>query len=273
MKILIATTLLIITQISIGQKLEKIWTSATDFRTPESAHYEPKLDVVFVTNIGEVMGTKTGDGFISQMNLDGKITNLKWVTGLNDPKGQAVLDGKLYVTDMDELVVIDIEKAQVIKTYPAPNAKFLNDVAVDNKGQIFVSDMQDQRIYILADDVFESWLHNESLENVNGLWSEKGKLYAGNEAVWKIDIKTKKMKALFRGAIEVDGLKPLGDGNFIFSNWPGRIFISKSNKVIKLLDSTKEEKKTADIDYIPSKNLLLVPTFFDNTVVAYKLVK
>src|SRR5690606_14262487 len=150
------------------------------------------------------------------------------VTGINDPKGQAVLNGKLYVADMNELVVIDIENAQVIKTYPAPNAKFLNDVAVDDTGQVIASDMQDQRIYILADGVFGSWLNNENLENVNGLWCEKGKLYAGNEAIWEIDIKTKEMKALFHGAIEVDGLKPLGDGNFIFSNWPGRIFISKN---------------------------------------------
>jgi DNA-binding beta-propeller fold protein YncE len=272
MKILIATTLMIVSQYSIGQKLEKAWSSTTDFRIPESALYEPKLDVVFVANMGEVLDTKTGDGFISKMNLEGKITNLKWVTGLNDPKGQAVWDGKLYVADMNDLVVIDIKKAQVIKTYPAPNAKFLNDVAVDDKGQVFVSDMKDQRIYVLADDVFESWLNNENLENVNGLWSEKGKLYAGNEAVWEIDIKTKEMKALFHGAIEVDGLKPLGDGNFIFSNWPGRIFISKDNVAIKLLDSTKEKQNTADIDYIPAKKLLLVPTFFGNTVEAYKLV-
>jgi hypothetical protein len=272
MKTLAIVTLLLVSQFSFGQRLEKVWTSAPDFRMPESALYEPDLGVVFISNIGEVMGSKTGDGFISKMDLSGNITELEWVTGLNDPKGQAVFGGKLYVSDMDELVVIDIEMAAISEKYHAPNAQFLNDVAVDKQGRVFVSDMKDQRIYVLADGDFASWLHDEKLENVNGLWSEAGKLYAGNDAVWEIDIHTKAMKALFHGTIEVDGLKPLGDGNFIFSNWPGRIFISNDSEVILLHDSTKEEQKTADIEYIPSMNLLLVPTFFGNTVDAYKLI-
>jgi hypothetical protein len=40
-----------------------------------------------------------------------------------------------------------------------------------------------------------------------------------------------------------------------------------------LLNTKDQEKNTADIWFIQEKDLLLVPTFFDNRVVAYKLVK
>jgi hypothetical protein len=41
--------------------------------------------------------------------------------------------------------------------------------------------------------------------------------------------------------------------------------------VIKLLDTSEVEINTADIDYVPGKNMVLVPTFFTNRVDAYKL--
>lgn len=255
-----------------AQQLEKLWTSAADLKTPESVLYNSKLDVVFVANMGEVRDTKNGDGFIALMNLKGEITTLEWVTGLNDPKGMAVWEGKLYVADMDELVVIDINQSKVVKKYPAPNAKFLNDVTVCKNGMVFVSDMRDQRIYALKKGVFESWLHHSDLENVNGLWAENGQLYAGNNSVWRIDIASKAMVELFGETGGIDGLETIGNGNFIFSNWSGRIHVSDLGNVVTLLDTTEEQKNTADIDFIPGKNIVLVPTFFGNTVEAYKLI-
>jgi hypothetical protein len=40
-----------------------------------------------------------------------------------------------------------------------------------------------------------------------------------------------------------------------------------------LLNTKDQGKNTADIWFIQEENLLLVPTFFDNRVVAYRLVK
>jgi len=47
--------------------------------------------------------------------------------------------------------------------------------------------------------------------------------------------------------------------------------IKPGEEKVKLLDTTPQEINAADIDYIPSKNLLLVPTFFDDRVMAYEL--
>ena len=43
------------------------------------------------------------------------------------------------------------------------------------------------------------------------------------------------------------------------------------NKTL-VLDTRKDSISAADIEYVKSKNLLLVPTFFKNTVVAYEVL-
>ena len=44
------------------------------------------------------------------------------------------------------------------------------------------------------------------------------------------------------------------------------------NKTL-ILDTRQDSLNAADIEYIKSKNLLLVPTFFKNTVRAYEVTK
>ena len=65
-----------------------VWEVAEGIQTPESVCYDPTSKVLFVSNIGTGGPTgKDGDGFISQLGLDGKVLALKWVTGLDAPKG------------------------------------------------------------------------------------------------------------------------------------------------------------------------------------------
>jgi outer membrane protein assembly factor BamB len=252
--------------------LEKIWTTSAALKTPESVLYVPERDIAYISNQGSDLGTKTGDGFIALMNLDGEVKNLKWVTGLNDPKGIAVYKNNLYASDMDELAIIDIEKASLIKKYSMPNSKFLNDVAVSDDGIVFVSDMKDQRIYALINGEFASWLSDPRLDDVNGLWVENGKLFAGNASIWEIDIKTKEMKELVSGTGSIDGLEKIDNKTFVFSNWAGKIFVSKDKEVIKLLDTSEQKQNTADLDYLPKSKRILVPSFFGNSVICYQLI-
>jgi hypothetical protein len=48
-------------------------------------------------------------------------------------------------------------------------------------------------------------------------------------------------------------------------------YVSAEGKNTVLLDTRADSVSAADIEYIASKNLLLVPTFFKNTVRAYTL--
>jgi outer membrane protein assembly factor BamB len=271
MRTLALLILVIIAFQSNAQKMTKLWSTPQTLKVPESVLYNNELDVAFVACMNDEQNEKTGDGYIAQINLKGEIINGSWLTGLNDPKGMAIHEGKLFVSDMNELVVIDIESAVVDTAYLIPDASFFNDVTVSKNGVVFVSDSHEQHIYALKDSTFSLWLDDPKLGGVNGLWAEGDNLYAGNNSVWAIDQKSKSIVELFSGTGGIDGLETIGNRNFIFSNWGGRIYISDNGKVIKLLDTSEVEINTADIDYIPKKNLVLVPTFFTNRIDAYEL--
>jgi sugar lactone lactonase YvrE len=264
------TLLLCISLTSTAQTLTQVWSTSDGLKTPESALYDVQSDLIYVTNIDGDASTKDGNGFISILNVDGKINKLKWVTGLNAPKGQAIYKDNLFVADIDELVIIGIKEAKINHRVKVENAKFLNDVTVAEDGTIFITDMRDNKIYAYSNGKINLWKEDKLIDNPNGLWAEKGKLYIGTNQLLEADIKTKEVKVLVDKCGGIDGLEKTEKGEFIYSNWEGRIFVTKDKKSIKVLD-TVGKKNTADIDYVPGKSLVLVPTFQGNSVDAYQL--
>src|SRR5689334_22113496 len=115
---------------TFGQDLpinvQQLWATDTILRTPESVFYDNKREILYVANINKInKDASDGDGFISKVKLDGKIEKLDWITGLNDPKGMALVGGTLYVSDLRQLVEIDIAKGKIIKKHDLEGAKFL----------------------------------------------------------------------------------------------------------------------------------------------------
>lgn len=254
-----------------AQNLVKVWETPAVLSTAESVIYNPDNDLIYVSCINGNPSEKDGKGFISVLTSAGEIKTLEWIKGLNAPKGLGIHSGKLYVADIDHLVEIDIKNSKILNKYEAPGAQFLNDVTTTPDGKIFVSDMMTKKIHLLKDGKFSVWLHSETFNRPNGLFSENGKLYVGDHEIFEIEIATKEIKSIIKDAGGVDGLEKTHEGDFIFSHWAGRIFLQKGNQTIKLMDTSEQNINTADIDYAIKLQLVLVPTFFDNRVIAYKI--
>jgi DNA-binding beta-propeller fold protein YncE len=151
-----------------AESLSESWR-VEGLSNPESVLFDPTQNALYVSNVaGEAMA-KDGKGFISRLSPDGNILTLEWVTGLNAPKGLALVGERLFVSDIDELVAVDTKTGKIAKRWPAAGAKFLNDVAADEDGRVFVSDMVTNQIWQLAGDSFAVWLEGSGLENPNGL--------------------------------------------------------------------------------------------------------
>ena len=165
-----------------GQELKKVWETDRSFKVPESITYDTKREILYVSNINGSPMEKDGNGFISKVRLDGSIEKFEWVTGLNAPKGSALTKEKLYVTDIDELVVIDIETGNKIYSFKNDEAIFLNDVAIDQAGNVYVSDFskENSAIYRLNNNKFEIWKKNDEIDRPNGLYIHENELYVGN---------------------------------------------------------------------------------------------
>ncbi|RYF63629.1 MAG: ATP-binding protein [Cytophagaceae bacterium] len=258
-------------------KLTKVWETDTTLRVPESVLFDPQEDVLYVSNIDGKSDELDGSGFISKVSTDGKITNLRWTSGLNAPKGMALYKKRLYVTDVYRLVAINTETGQAEKTWDAlpQQGAFLNDVTIDKAGTVYVSDNRANKIYRLKDDTWEVWLEGEQLNGPNGLLVVgTDKLLIGSGklgALQAIDVNTKTITKLADGMAATDGIEPEGKKNYFVSDWNGQIFhVTADGNKQQVLDTRTDKINSADIAYINKRKLLIVPTFFKNKLVAYK---
>lgn len=111
--------------------------------TPECIRYDTVGDRWIVSNRG---GDAPNDGFISLMNPDGSIANLKWIEGgkngvtLNDPLGIFVTSTRLYVADTAAVHVFDRMTGAPVRSTPIPGAIRLNDLTVSAGGDVYVTD-------------------------------------------------------------------------------------------------------------------------------------
>jgi hypothetical protein len=255
------------------------------FKTPESVLPVPAEGFAYVSNVAGQPLDKDGNGFISKISLaDGKIIALEWAKGLDAPKGMALAGGKLYVSDVDKLVEIDAKSGAILAKYEAPGSVFLNDLAADDKGHVYVSDSSTSTIWRLAGGKLEKWMDGPELKFPNGLhvqgdklivaaWGAPGTSAQKSEAanLLEIAIADKKVSNLGDGAPvgNLDGLEPDGD-DFIVSDWvAGKVYrIAKSGKADLLLTLTQG---TADIGYVQAEKLLIIPLMMSDKVVVYKL--
>jgi sugar lactone lactonase YvrE len=182
-------------------------------------------------------------------------------------------NNKLFVADIHELIEIDIPGKTILHRYTAENSLFLNDIAIDPKGRVYISDMKKNVIYRFTDGKLEEWLKSDLLVSPNGLFSDQKNMMIGTKNnILKVNIKNKSAQVYIDNTGSIDGLEAIGDGRYIFSDWIGHIHIAgPDTKKILLLDSTLDKINAADIQFIPSKKLVLVPTFLDNRVRAYHL--
>ncbi|HOB85407.1 MAG TPA: hypothetical protein PKM76_13285 [Bacteroidales bacterium] len=255
--------------------LVETWRTDTLLLTPESVILDKKRDILYVSNLNFEPRKKDGNGFISKIDKTGKIIELHWIEGLSSPKGMAIIADTLFAADVDEVVVMDITAGKIIRKIPISGAGMLNDITSDNEGNLYISDTDANKIHKYSGGKITEWL-TEGLNGPNGLLFDGERLLVasqGGQDVAEIDIRTKTRTLITTGVNRGDGIAYTGiPGYYIVTDWEGEIFIiNPDNSRISLLAPKTTGSNTADVEFIPEMNLLLVPTFFKNCIVAYTL--
>ena len=259
---------------NLKPSLQKIWETTDLLTTCESVCYNNATKTIFVSCIDGNPTDKDGNGFISELSITGDIITLNWVTGLNAPKGMGIFGNKLYVTDIDRIVEIDIETAMISKEYRVEGANFLNDITISPEGDVYISDMSTAKIHRIKKGILETWFTSEEFINPNGLFFEDKELLVGTRnGIYSIRIEDKRLWHLIKETGGIDGLEADGKGSYIISDWQGKIQLVNIEKdPVLLLNTSDKGINAADIEYIPERKMLLVPTFSDNRVMAYELL-
>jgi len=261
---------------------------AKGFKAPESMLFDKERNVIYVSNVDGKPMDKDGKGSIALLSVDGKKADQEWVTGLNAPKGLALVKNTLYVADINMLVAIDVTKKKIINRYTIEKAKFLNDVVADKDGSVYVSDFLDNTIYRFKDGKLEKWFSDKKLETPNGLLIENNKLFVGSWGVMtdgfatkvaghmkSVDLKSKEISSLgnAKPAGNLDGIESDGKGGYFVTDWMAGalLHINPNGEFKTLLDI---EQGSADLGVISKDgmpNTLLIPMMNDNVVRAYKV--
>lgn len=278
-------------------KINKLWETANDLKNPESVAYSPKLNILFVSNVNGNPTEKDQNGFISKVSpANGSIIELNWVTGLNAPKGIALSNNnnKLFVSDLTDLVEIDINTGKIIKRFNAPGSAFLNDVVSDKQGNIYVSDTITNTIYKLDGNnitsTLQPWLQSAQLNGPNGLHVDEsknklivaslGKFSKPGAGIEVVDLKNKTITPLGKEGTTspfggLDGIEsdPTGEHYYVTDNPAGKLYLVNADGTGYGTLVDLHTQGAADIGFIPSQSTVIIPLMKDNKLAAYKLAE
>jgi hypothetical protein len=266
----------------------KLWETG-GFSGPESVVYDHRTKKYFVSNVAGGPLDKDKNGWISSLNNDGSISKLKWLKSskIHAPKGMRIKKNNLWFSDIDQVVSVSIPRRRIVKRISIDGSKFLNDVDYSIKtGSIYVTDMFTNKIHVVSkSSSHATYLESKELENPNGIAIRANEMVV---ASWgpgiKDDFSTEKPGKILSINLKskvvsnwtdlrlgnLDGIEFVDKNTIIVSDWKaGKVFkVKKSGTCTTLLTGFKG---SADLTYIPSKNIIVIPLMLENKVVAYKL--
>lgn len=244
----------------------------TGLKSPESA-VQAKDGRIYISEINAF--GKAGDGQITVIDRDGK--RAVFATGLDDPKGLAIIGNNLYAADRNKIIKIDSNgKSSVFVPADAfPSAPiFLNDLEADPQGNLYVSDSGDilgkgggAAIYRINPQGQVTLLISDKqdarLKGPNGLLADDtGNFLLEVDFVsgilYSLNTKTGQLDDVAEGFGGGDGLVHHSNGSMYVSDWKnGKVFHVNTNGETALLKGGYQA--AADIAITKDEAYLLVP--------------
>lgn len=282
-----------------NKSLEKVWESPNQLKNPESVVYDYKKNMLYVSNVDGKPDDKDNKGFVSMISpTNGSIINLNWVSNLNAPKGIDLDNntGKLYVSDITNLIEIDSSSGKIINRYPALDNSSLNDVVIDKKGNVFVSDPPNNAIFTLGTNnssgdnkTLQIWLKSKELNGPNGIIIDysknilvvasmgKGTAEVGG-TVKAVGLDNKTIIKIGKEGITVpvgilDGLQIGSDGkSYYVSDWNAKNIhiVDASGKGYHSLFNSPMQGM-ADFRIIGPEKELVIPLMPENKIIALRI--
>jgi len=258
--------------------------------TPESVLYDEANDRYLVSNINGSPTDVDNNGYILELSPEGQVTNPKFIAGgqndvkLSAPKGMAIVDGILYVTDITTVRKFDAKTGAAKGEILVPGATFLNDVAAAPDGRVFVTDSGmkagangfeptgTDAVYVIEKGKLKPLIKSKELGGPNGVaFTEQGLLvntFSSNE-LYRVDEKGVRHDITKLPEGGLDGLVVAGD-KLLVSSWNGSaIYAGKLNDKFEVV--VPNVSSPADIGYDTKRKRVLVPRFMENAVEAYEL--
>jgi hypothetical protein len=270
-----------------AKKEEPFYIKDVGFKTPESVVYDARSDLYLVSNVDGSPLDVDDLAFISRLHPDGSVEALRWIDAtapeveLNAPKGMALAGEVLYVADIKVLRKFERTTGKPLGAIELPGATFANDVCVDRAGNVYVSDSGiaadftpsgSDAIYRVSPSGEVSLIaHDVSLGRPNGLAE-------GSEGLWVATFGSGELYSISESGQRSAAQKPPKGSLDGVVEWKGRLFVAswEASAVYEREGDTFVERVSnipapSDIGLDDKRARLLIPLFYDNTVVVYPL--
>ena len=240
------------------------------FKMPESVAEGPDGSI-YLSEIGE--RDKDKDGKITKIDKNGKVSTV--AEGLYDPKGIVFYNDKLYITDRDVVIEVNLDGSWGVYagTMSFPKTPvFLNDIDVSENGDLYVTDTGDFDsggfVFLIekSGKVSVMFEGNSKIKAPNGILpiaDSKLLIVDWGGDLLEANLKNKKIKKIAGGFDGGDGLA-YNNGVIYISSWKKGIVYSHKNGVTKIIDDNYEA--AADIALSRDKKTLIVPDMKSGTV-------
>ena len=153
----------------------------TGLESPNSFIGDPSGKEYFISNINGEPDARDNNGFITKLNAEGKVTDLKFIQGgvadmlLHAPKGMALVGPILYIADLDQLKAFDKTSGKLL-IRPFPSRSHTQVIANRRGGRaggmLYVSDQAANSIYRIdpsANHRIDLLIHDERLAGPAGI--------------------------------------------------------------------------------------------------------
>lgn len=269
------------------RKEEPFYVRDVGLQTPESVVYDPQDDLYLVSNVDGSPLDVDDLAFISRLRPDGSVETLRWIDAtepdveLNAPKGMAIAHDVLYVADIKVLRKFERKSGKPIGTVELPGATFANDVCADREGNIYVSDSgiaagftpsgSDAIFRVTPEDEVSVLAKDVSLGRPNGVAISGDGLWVatfGSGELYHLDKQGQRseQRKLPKGSL--DGVV----------EWKGRLFVAswEASAIYErdgdsFVERVRDIPAPSDIGLDDKRGRLLIPLFYDNTLVIYPL--
>ena len=249
------------------QQADIAWVVQGDFCEPETVLALPD-ESLLVSNVCDFR--TAGDGFLSLLDAQGQVLDWRIVEGLDSPLGMAMHDDKLYIIDNNRLKLFTWPDYELLETIVL-DSTVANDLAVAADGTVYVTDTAKHRVIRVLPDRSQSIFTGKAqFKGANGAAVSGSHLYIGGERLWRVDLDSLSVETVGpQWLADIDGIELESDGTLQLTPVGGPLIRYRGDDDIEVI--TGPGVSSANHGFAASLGLVLIPTGYDNTVIAIRL--
>ena len=243
------------------------WTAQGEFCEPETVLPLPD-DTLLVSNVCGF--AEPGTGFLTLLDAEGTALDWRIVDKLDAPLGMALSGNRVHVIDRNRVKIFHWPGFELLETVQL-ETRVANDIAVAPDGRFFISDSAQHRVFQRhPNGEFAAVSDGYHFANANGVALRDNNLYVGGERLWRVSIESGTVSTIGPTWLEdIDGIEFERDGTLQVTPVGGPIVRLQAEAQIEIYAG--DGISSANHGYAPALQLALVPTGYDNTVIAVRV--